>query len=111
MEKMFGYMKDSARNNRRNGRTLKQIMVVLTDGMTHPDDRVNLANISEQIHDYGSDGSADVLAIGVGPYVNKDELYQIASRSDYVLRSDSYADLESQILKALSVKICELVEV
>jgi len=82
----------------------KRIMIVLTDGNTHPDDRTQLARTSAALH--RPEMQTTVVAIGVGRR-KFEELETIASDPMYVFKVEDYSALEKQIVTTLSQKLCE----
>merc|ERR1712025_986092 len=84
----------------------KRIMIVITDGNTHPDDRDQLARTSAALH--RPEMKTTVVAIGVGRR-KFEELETIASDPRYVFKVEDYSALQSQITATLSQKLCEKV--
>lgn len=78
-----------------------RVAIFITDGESnYPEDTAKAAKLAHQ-------AGIQIFAVGVGPYVNKDELLTIAGSPDSVFQVDSYAVLET-LRDMLAWKTCQV---
>jgi len=82
--------------------TVPHISIVITDGESNNPDQTALE--ADHMHREG----IQTFAIGVGPYVNKNELQAIASSNDLVFEVDDYGALDG-LKQILAWKACQVV--